>query len=149
MIRFLENLDNVNVDATKKAGAECKRGAFVTVDHATGKFSLATDLASVTGVVVRDTVVDSDVAQGISVTEYSDSQDVIAKDTLAGVRIQFKGEQFATDQFDSALTEDQKMAGKYLTVTNGKLATSSTATSIISLGVIDDAGHKLLGYTLV
>ena len=149
MIRFLENLEHVNVDATKKAGVPVKRGAFVTVNEETGTFALATDLASVSGVVVRDTVVDDDVAGGYAISEYSESQDTVYKNELAGVRVQFKGERFATDQFDTGMSEDEKKAGKYLDVADGKLVASSSATSIVSLGVIDDAGHKLLGYKLV
>ena len=148
MIRFLQNLENVNVDATKKASVDMKRGAFVTVDELNGTVSLATDLASVNGVAVRDTVVDEDVAQGFPISEYSDTQDVIAKDSLVGVKALFKGEQYSTDQFGT-LTDVQAQAGKYLTVANGLLVTSSTETSIVSLGYLNDAGHKVLGYKIV
>ena len=67
MIRFLQNLENVNVDATKKASAETKRGMFVTVDELNGTFEPATSLDKANGIVVRDTVVDEDVAQGFPI----------------------------------------------------------------------------------
>lgn len=149
MIRFLQNLQNVNIDATKKASVDMKRGAFVTVDELNGTVALATDLTSANGVVVRDTVVDEDVAQGFPVSEYSETQDTIKKDSFVGVKVLFKGEEYSTDQFATSLTDAQAQAGKYLTVANGLLTTSATATSIVSLGYLTDAGHKVLGYKVV
>ena len=149
MIRFLQNLENVNVDATKKASAETKRGMFVTVNELNGTFAPATNLDTANGIVVRDTVVDEDVAQGFPISEYQDTQDIIKANEFAGVRVVFKGEQFATDQYDNSLNDDQAKAGKYLTVSNGKLATSPSATGLVSLGWYTDAGHKLLAYKVL
>ena len=149
MIRFLQNLENVNVDATKKASSETKRGMFVTVNELDGTFAPATSLDTANGIVVRDTVVDEDVAQGFPISEYQDTQDIIKVDEFAGVRVVFKGEQFATDQYDNSLNDSQVEAGKYLTVSDGKLATSSSATGLVSLGWYTDAGHKLLAYKVL
>lgn len=149
MIRFLQNITGVNVDAQKKASVEMKRGAFVEADEKTGELKLAVALANVTGIVVRDTKVDVEVAMGLNPSEYSDSQDKILVGEYAGHRAIIKGERMATDQYDGTLTDLQAEAGKYLTVTDGKLATSGTATSIISLGWVMDAGHKLLGYKFI
>lgn len=149
MIRFLQNLDNVNVDATKKAKVDTKRGMFVTTDDSDGTFAPAVDLASANGIAVRDTIVDENVAQGFPISEYSEIQNLIKKDTLAGVRVWFKGERFSTDQYDTTMTEDQTKAGKYLTVANGILVTSATATEIVSLGIMSDAGNTVLGCKFV
>lgn len=147
MIRFLQNLENVNVDASLKASAQAKRGMFVAVTGDT--FAPATDLASANGILVRDTVVDEDVAQGFPISEYQDSQDVIKADEFAGVRAVFAGEQFATDQYDSTLTDAQVAVGKYFTVANGKIATSNSATKLVSLGWYMDAGNKLVAFKIV
>lgn len=149
MIRFLQNLTGMNVDAQKKAKVEMKRGTFVEVDELAGELKLAVALANVTGIVVRDTKVDTDVAMGLNPSEYSDSQDKILLGEYAGHRAIAKGERIATDQFDATLTDVQAEAGKYLTVTDGKLATSATATTVVSLGWVMDVGHKLLGFKFI
>ena len=149
MIRFLQNLDNVNVDATKKAKVDTKRGMFVTVDDLNGTFEPATDLASADGLVLRDTIVDENVAQGFPISEYSETQNLIKKDTLAGVRVWLKGERFSTDQYNKEMTADQTKVGKYLTVANGILVTSADPTEIVSLGIMSDAGNTVLGYKFV
>lgn len=148
MIRFLQNLTNINVDAQCKAKVDMKRGTFIKVNEKTKELEVATALADVTGVLVRDTKLDMDVAMGLNPSEYTDSQDKVLASEYAGHRAIIKGERVATDQFGT-LTDVEAEAGQYLTVTAGKLEPSATATSIVSLGWIVDAGNKLLGYKFV
>lgn len=149
MIRSLQNNIGGNVDAQKKAKVEMKRGAFVKANEKTKELELATALADVTGVVVRDTKVDMDIAMGLTPSEYSDSQDKILKGEYCGHRTILKGERWATTQFVSGLSDTDAEAGKYLSVTNGELVSSVEATSIISLGWIMDGTNKLLGFKFI
>lgn len=153
MIKVLQNMHGVNVDATKKAKVEMKRGTFVKANEATGELELATATGDVTGIAVRDVVVDDDVAQGFPVSDWSDSQDVIKAGDFCGHRVVQKGEIFATDQYgnSTALPEAEAVAGKTLDVVNGKLvkAVESTTSKIVSLGFKQIAGHKMLAFKLV
>jgi hypothetical protein len=149
MFRHLQRNLFKAVDAGKKASVQMKRGAFVKVDELAGTVGLATALADVNGIAVRDVVVDTDVAMGLPVSDYSDTQDVIAVGEYLGVEQIQVGERNATTEYDVTLTDVQAQAGAYLTVANGKLATSGTATKIVSLGWITDNGHKLLGFKFV
>lgn len=153
MIKVLQNMHGVNVDATKKAKVEMKRGTFVKANEETGELEIATETADVTGVVVRDVVVDDDVAQGLPVSEWADSQDIIKVGEFCGHRVIQKGEIFATDQYGDtvALPEADAKAGKVLDVANGKLvkAVASSSSKIVSLGFMQIAGHKMLGFKLV
>lgn len=152
MIKVLQNIHGVNVDATKKAKVEMKRGAFVKANELTGELELATATADVTGVVIRDVIVDDDVAQGLPVSDWSTTQDTIKKGELCGHRVIHKGEVFATDQYGdtSALPEGDAKAGKQLDVANGKLVKLAGASSnIVSLGFVQIAGHKMLAFKLV
>ena len=146
MIRFLQNLENVNVDASLKASAVANRGMFATVTGDT--FAPAVDLSSANGIIVRDTVVDEDVAQGFPVSEYQDTQDIVRQDEFAGVRTVFSGEQFATDQYDG-LDDSSAQEGKFLEVSNGKIVPSGSQTKLVSLGWYTDAGHKLIAYKVL
>ena len=149
MFRHLQRNLFKAVDASKKAKVDMKRGAFVKVNEATGDFELAPTLADVAGIVVRDVVVDIDVAMGLPVSEYSDTQDTIKVGEFAGVETVQKGERYATDQYANTLVDADVVAGKNLDVANGVLVKSAVATSIVSLGWIQDNGHKLLGYKFV
>lgn len=149
MIRFLQNLSNVNVDATKKAKVEIKRGMFVKVDEAKGELDIAATIDEASGVAVRDVIADEDVANGLPISSYSETQDIIKVGELCGERKQFSGERFMTDQFASTLVDGDITPGKYLTVVNGKLDKIETATTIISLGFRQDSGHKVLAYKIV
>lgn len=153
MIKVLQNIQGVNVDATKKAKVQFKRGAFVKANEGTGELELATATADVTGVAVRDVVVDDDVAQGLPISDWSDSQDVVKAGEVCGHRALQKGEVYATDQYGdaTALPEANAVAGSVLDVDNGKLvkAVASSTSKIVSLGFMQVAGHKMLGFKLV
>lgn len=151
MFRFLQNHALKNVDAQKTANVDMKRGTFVKINEKTQKVEVAPTLADVYGVAVRDVKVTDEVAQGLPVSEYDLEQDVIVKDEYLGVMVINKGERCITTEFDSALVDADVEAGKYLTVVNGKLAkpADATATHIVSLGFLSDAGHKVLGYKFV
>lgn len=153
MIKVLQNITGVNVDASKKAKVEFKRGAFIKANDATGELELATATADVTGVAVRDVVVDDDVANGIPISDWADTQDIIKVGEFCGHRVLLVGERYATDQFGDTgvLPEVDAAAGKVLDVANGKLvkAVASSTSKIVSLGFINVAGHKMLGYKLV
>jgi len=153
MIKVLQNIFGVNVDAQKRAKVQMKRGTFVKANELTGELELATATADITGVLVRDVVVDDDVAQGFPVSEWEDSQDIVKAGELCGHRAIQKGERYATDQYgdSTALPEADAVAGKVLDVVNGKLvkAVASSTSNIVSLGFIQVAGHKMLGFKLV
>lgn len=153
MLRHLQTIPGKNIDATKVATADIKRGAFVKVIEKTGKFVAATATADVDGVVVRDVVVDRDVAMGIPVTPLADSQDIIKAGEFAGVEVPQKGERYATTEFGdtTALPEADAVADKVLDVVNGKLvkAVASSTSNIKSLGFMDIAGTKYLGFKFV
>ena len=63
MIKNLQTILGVNVDAQYQAGEELKRGDFVKVSN--GKLVKATSTEEVVGVVVRDVKVTKDVAMDI------------------------------------------------------------------------------------
>lgn len=154
MIRNLLKVENVPVDAGNKAKVELKRGMFVKVDEAKGEIDVATNLEDAIGIVVRDVVVTDSVAQGLPISDYDADQDTIKIKEFAGVRGLYNGEAWMTDQFkaDCATTNATKVeAGKYLTVENGLLkdSPSNTKTKLISLGFMDDNGHKVLGFKVV
>lgn len=151
MLRKLMNLSNVHVDAEKKAAVVLKRGMFVKGDEANGTIKVAADLAEVEGVLVRDVVVTDDVANGLPVSDYDLSQDQVAVGEFAGIRAIHANEQFATDQVKAGVADTDVAAGKYLAVENGVLiaSPSNAKTILVSLGHIDDAGHKLLAYKVV
>lgn len=151
MLRKLMVLGNVHVDAEKKAAVVLKRGMFVKGDEALGTIKVAADLSEVEGIVVRDVVVTDDVANGLPVSEYDATQDVIAVGAFAGIRGIYSKEQFATDQIKAGVADADVAAGKYLAVENGVLiaSPSNAKTILVSLGYIDDAGHKLLAYKVV
>ena len=149
MIRSLIGNIGTGVDAQKKAKVEMKRGAFVKANEKTKELELATALADVTGVVVRDTKVDVDVAMGLTPSEYSDSQDKILVGEYCGHRAILKGERWATTQFVEGLSDTDAEAGKYLSVANGELIASVGATSIVSLGWVMDGAKKLLGFKFI
>lgn len=151
MIRFLQNLKHVNVDATKKAKSNMKRGTFVKVNEKDGTFEPAATLEDVTGILVRDVVVDFNVSMGMPVSDYEDSQDIVKQGEFGGVRSYFKGERFSTTEYDNKLADSDVETGKYLTVINGKLAKPAAegATKLESLGWITQDGNKLLGFKVV
>lgn len=150
MIKNLQSIYGINVDATKKAVSDMKRGAFVKVDEVAGTLVPALTTAEVQGVVVRDVIVDDDVAQGIPVSDWSETQDTVKKDEFAGIRVLLKGEKWATDQHGIANDEDAT-AGLKLDVVNGQLvkAVTNSVSNIVSLGFMQVAGHKMLGYKVV
>lgn len=149
MIRHLQRNLSKAVDASKKAKVDMKRGAFVKVNEATGDVELAVALANVNGIAVRDVVVDTDVAMGIPVSDYSDTQDIVKAGEFVGVETIQVGERYATTEYLDTLVDADVVADKYLDVANGKLIASATATKIISLGWVQDNEHKLLGYKFV
>lgn len=144
MIRMLQNLTGVNVDAQNKAKDEMKRGTFVKVNVAKKEIEKATNLTDMEGVLVRDFKVTPETSMGSPVSEYEDSQDVVKAGEYAGVRVLYAGERIAVDQYD--LQDEDAAAGKYLTVENGKIVKSEDTTKLESLGWYTDAGsHKLIG----
>lgn len=148
MYRHLQPVLGKNIDAQFTAKVDLKRGMFVKADYANKTLEPATALADADGIVTRDVVVDRDVAEGLPVSPYADTQDIIKAGEYCGLEVVRNGERFSTDQY-ATITDVQAGAGQYLTVTNGKLDTSATATKIISLGYIMDAGmHKNLGFVI-
>lgn len=147
MIKNLQNIIGVNVDATKKMKTDAKRGTWVAVDETTGELVVAADLSKAQGFVVRDVVVTRDVANGIPVSDFDLEQDLVKAGELAGIRVPQTGERFVTTEYD--LTDANAASGKYLTVVDGVLKTSATATKIQSVGYKTIGDHKLLGFKLV
>ena len=148
MIKFLQNRIGVNVATENVAAVEMMRGAFVKVDEAKKELALAASDAQVYGVAVRELKVTDDVAMGVPVSDWDAEQDTILKGELAGVRVLLAGERYATDQYVKGLSDENAAAGKYLTVSEGKLQTSSSAAKFVSLGWVNVAGHKMLGFRL-
>lgn len=152
MIKNLQTILGVNVDAQYQAGEELKRGDFVKVDG--GKLKRATSVSEVVGVVVRDVKVTKDVAMGYPVSDWDAEQDTILKDEYCGLRVLQKGERFATDCLASADIDgeaDKGAVGEYLIVENGKLkgtATQDTDTGLKSLGKMNVAGHAMFGFVV-
>lgn len=150
MLRVLQSIEGKNLDSTKKAKVDIKRGAFIKSSEKDGNISLAATLADVNGLATRDFVVTQESAMGMAVSDYDETQDVIKAGEFAGVMIILAGERYATTEYDETLVDLDVEADKYLTVVNGKLAKSVEATSIVSLGWIMDAGlHKLLGFKIL
>ena len=145
MLRDLQSFIT-NVDATEKAGAKMKRGAFVAKDEGKKVFSVADGVEEVY-VVDRDTKLTMELAMGVAVSEYDDTQDTILKGEGAGLIALQRGVRKATSEYTVA--DSDATAGKYLTVKSGKLIKSDAKTTIKSLGFIDDNGHKLLGFEIV
>ncbi|OSA92834.1 UNVERIFIED_ORG: hypothetical protein B2H93_13485 [Clostridium botulinum] len=152
MYRHLQNQINKPVNAQLTIKEDMKRGTFVKTAFDTtdkvSKIEKATTIAEVEGILVRDVVVDVDVAMGLPISDYSETQDLVKAKEYAGVEPIYKGERLATDQYGT-LTDTEAQEGKYLTVTAGKLEKSADATTIVSLGWIMDAGHKLLGFKFI
>lgn len=152
MIKNLQTILGVNVDAQYQAGEELKRGDFVKVDG--GKLKRATSVSEVVGVVVRDVKVTKDVAMGYPVSDWDAEQDTILKDEYCGLRVLQKGERFATDCLASADIDGEAnkgAVGEYLIVENGKLkgtATQDTDTGLKSLGKMSVAGHAMFGFVV-
>lgn len=152
MIKNLQTILGVNVDAQYQAGEELKRGDFVKVDG--GKLKRATSVSEVVGVVVRDVKVTKDVAMGYPVSDWDAEQDTILKDEYCGLRVLQKGERFATDCLASADIDGEAnkgAVGEYLIVENGKLkgtATQGTDTGLKSLGKMNVAGHAMFGFVV-
>lgn len=150
MIRFYQNVENVNINSMKTVKVDMKRGSFVTV-NATGELALAPTIADVQGILVRGTVPDMDTAMGFPVNMYGDTQDLVKAGQRAGNRGLFNGEIIGTTEYVSSLVDGDVTAGKYLTVTNGKLdkVTGDTKTFIVSEGWEKQDGHKLLSFRIL
>lgn len=152
MIRNLQTILGVNVDAQYKAGGELKRGDFVKVSN--GKLVKAENTEEMEGIVVRDVKVTRDVALGFDVSPHDLEQDTILKDEYCGLRVLHKGERFATDCLASADIDGQAnkgAIGEYLIVENGKLkgtTAQDTDTGLKSLGKMNVAGHTMFGFVV-
>ena len=83
MIKNLQTIFGVNVDAQYQAGEELKRGDFVKVDG--GKLKKAASVDEMVGVVVRDVKATKDVAMGYPVSDWDTEQDTILKDEYCGL----------------------------------------------------------------
>lgn len=153
MLRHLQTIVGKNIDATKRAKTDMKRGSFVKVDDAKGELVLATTTADFEGVVVRDVVVDIDVANGEPVSDLSITQDLIKSGELAGLEVPQVGERYATTEFGdtTALPRAEAVEGKTLDIVNGKLvkAVDSSTSKIRSLGFKNIAGAEYLGFKIV
>ena len=152
MIKNLQTIFGVNVDAQYQAGEELKRGDFVKVVD--GKLMKATATADVVGVAVRDVKVTKDVALGHPVSDFDLEQDTILEGEYCGLRVLHKGERFATNCVDSAnMTGEASKgaAGEYVIVANGKLkgtSAQSADTGLKSLGKMNVAGHEMFGFVV-
>ena len=150
MLRILQSIEGKNLDAEKVAKVDMLRGSFVKVSEKEGNVDLAATLADVNGIATRDFIVTQESAMGMSVSDYDESQDKIKKGEYLGVMTLLKNEVYATSVYDETLQNADVEADKYLTVVNGKLAKSLEATSIQSLGWVEDAGlHKLLAFKVL
>lgn len=150
MLRILQSIEGKNLDAEKVAKVKMKRGSFVTVSEKAGNFDLAADLSKVDGIVTRDFIVTQESAMGMSVSDYDLSQDTIEVGEFGGVMTLLANEMYATTEYDDSLVDAEVDADKYLTVANGKLTKSADATTIKSLGWVNDAGlHKLLAFRVL
>lgn len=148
MILNLQNNFGKAVDASKTAKVAMKRGTFIKTNA--GQWDIATTLATTEGVLVRDVnAKDIDVAMGLPVSDFSTIQDTVLLGEYAGLEVIQKGERHATTEFDATLTDVQVADGQYLTITNGKLATSATATTVVALGWVYVGAQKLLGFKFV
>lgn len=152
MIKNLQTILGVNVDAQYQAGEELKRGDFVKISD--GKLMKAVSADEMVGVVVRDVKVTKDVAMGHPVSDWDLEQDVILKDEFCGLRVLHKGERFATDCLATSDLDggtNKGAAGEYLMVENGKIkgtATQDTDTGLKSLGKMNVAGHSMFGFVV-
>ena len=149
MIRNLISNSFVGIPAEYTASEKMIRGNVVTVDYEAGQVAKATALGDSVKFVVRDTKVTTDVANGIPVDDYDEEQDTIEIGEYVGVRTAQAGEEFKTTAFDSALTDTDVKAGKYLTIVNGELAKSADATKIVSLGWNTEETVKTLAFTIL
>lgn len=153
MIRNLMNNENVAIPAQYKMGEDLNRGTFVKFTYdASNKYTKivkATSFAEADGVLVRDVKVTDDVAQGLPVSDYDVEQDLVKTGEYAGVRPVYAGEFFSTTEYASAITEVTGVEGTYLKVVDGKLAVGTEVDKIISCGIINDAGHKVLAYRVI
>lgn len=149
MLRVLQSVENKNSDASKKAAVKMNRGALVSVSEKSGTVGLAATLDAVVGIATRDFIVTNESAMGFAVSEYDATQDEVKVDEFVGVMTLLPNERYATSEYDAALVNADVEADKYLTVVNGKLTKIATATKLVSLGWIMDAGtHKLLGFKI-
>lgn len=146
MLRTLQTINGVNVDAQKTAKTDMKRGTLIIVNELGG--TLEAGATSATHVLVRDVKVTDSYAQGFIFSEYDDSQDLVKAGEYAGARPLHFGERYATSEYGT-LTDAQAAAGQKLKVAAGKLVTAAAGddTPYYSLGWVMDAGeHKLLGF---
>lgn len=149
MIRNLINNSFKGVDATKKASEEIVRGAFITVSEKNGTVAKANAVANTIQVAVRDVKVTDAIAMGTPVDDYDADQEKILVGEFLGVYTLDAGCIYATTEYDPSLSETQAEADKYLTIADGKLATSGSPTSIVSCGWYLDGTHKLLAYKVL
>lgn len=156
MFRHLLNNSFKSIDAESKVVSNMKRGTLVKKVYNSSGLGKEIQLANsdtdlkLGGILTRGTVVTQDVALGYPVSGYEDEQDIVKEGEYAGVEPIQVGEEFATDQFDTSLSDSDVEEGKYLTISNGKLTKSSTATTILSGGwYIDGVDHKLLAFRVI
>ena len=153
MIRNLMNNTSVAIPAQYTMGEDTKRGTFVKlVYNSTAKVSeikKADTFAEADGILVRDVVVTDDVAMGLPISDYDIEQDLIKKGEYAGIRPVVAGEFFITTEYDSAITATTGVEGTLLKVEDGILKVGTTGDKIVSLGIMNDAGHTVLGYRII
>jgi hypothetical protein len=139
-------------NAQNTVKVDMSRGTFVKEEYdAVNKITKlvkATSGSDYLGILTRDVVVDLDVAIGLPVSDYSDSQDIVKAGEYAGVETIQRGERYATESYDSALLDADVVEGSPLTIVNGQLAKGTTGSAFYSIGWVNDAGHKLLGFRL-
>lgn len=152
MIKHLKNNFGKLIDAEHKLGeTTLKRGTFVKkVYDSSNKYTKimkASTFTEANGVLVRDVVVDMDVAMGLPVSDFSDTQDICKLGEYVGVEPLQNQEEYATTEYDITLADGDVVEGTALMVTDGKLAKVTDGSSdLISLGWYQLGDHKLLAF---
>lgn len=156
MIKHLKNNFGKTIDAEHRLGeTTLKRGTFVKKVYDTSKkytkIMKATSFAEAEGVLVRDVVVDVDVAMGLPVSDFSDTQDICKDGEYVGVEPVVIGEEYATTEYDSTLVDADVLEGNLLLVVDGKITKSSEGVTgnLRSLGWYTIGEHKMLAFRVV
>lgn len=147
MLREKQNKNGKNVDIQYKTAVAMKRGTVVKKDYVNKTIVKANELDGEIFIVDRDILPDDGIMTR-TLSDYEDILENIPANEFAQLKYYDKGERFMISEYtgdDSTLKQ-----GTYLAVDNGKAKAVESGKSIwISLGIIDDNGHKLLGIEVI
>ena len=148
MLKNLQTSNNEFANGMNTASVDMKRGAFVTVDEATHKLSLANGIAGAF-MVNRGFKLTPLSAMGYPVSDFDEEQDLIKAGEHGYLNV-LEG-RWATSEFDSTKITDSTTVGTYLDIKDGKLTTEGVAGSTIIkfIGWRTVGDHKLCGVEFV